>query len=85
MRSLATPVLDGSKYHVVLLYGHQTAHSFVIRERQHQLIRKAELTRERLLSLSLALKRLFADEQFVTLLRAERLESLPECLVQRIQ
>jgi ParB family chromosome partitioning protein len=53
--------------------------------RQHQLMRKAELTRDRLLLLSSVFKRLFADEQFVTLLRAERLESVPECLAHRVQ
>jgi len=53
-------------------------------ERQHQLMRRADLTRERLLMLSSVFRRLFADEQFVNLLRAERLESVPECLAHRI-
>ena len=53
-------------------------------ERQKNTVRKAELTQHRLLFLTSALRQFFADENFVNLLRAEGLDSLPEYLAQRI-
>jgi ParB family chromosome partitioning protein len=54
-----------------------------IRE-QRQLLKKANLTKERLLLLVTAMRRLLADEHFVTLLRAESLFDMPEQLASRI-
>lgn len=54
-----------------------------IRE-QRQLVKKANLTKERLLLLVTAMRRLLADEHFVTLLRAEGLADMPEQLASRI-
>ena len=54
-------------------------------DRQRTLIRKADLTESRLTLITSALKRLFADEHFVTLLRAEGLETLPNQLANKIK
>jgi ParB family chromosome partitioning protein len=54
-------------------------------DRQKFLVKKARLTENRLLFVVSALKKLFQDENFLTLLRAEGLETLPEYLAQRIQ
>ncbi|RYG98818.1 MAG: chromosome partitioning protein ParB, partial [Alphaproteobacteria bacterium] len=53
-------------------------------ERQKSLIRKATLTQGRLLFVVNALRRLLNDEQFVTLLRAEAMNTLPGPLAERI-
>lgn len=53
-------------------------------EKQRALLRRAECTKDRMLLLITALKRLFADEHFTTLLRAEGLDTMPEHLAQRI-
>ena len=54
-------------------------------DRQKCFVKKARLTENRLLFVVSALKKLFQDENFLTLLRAEGLETLPEYLAQRIQ
>lgn len=51
---------------------------------QRQLVRKANLTKERLLLLTSAIRRLLQDEHFVTLLRAENLVDIPEQLAVRL-
>jgi ParB family chromosome partitioning protein len=48
-------------------------------------VKKAELTRNRLLFIVSALRTLLADEHFVTLLRAEGLDSMPRYLADRVQ
>ncbi|MBI5923886.1 MAG: ParB N-terminal domain-containing protein [Betaproteobacteria bacterium] len=53
-------------------------------ERQRSTIKKAEFTQQRLLFVISALRQLFADENFVNLLRAEGLDSLPEYLADRV-
>jgi ParB family transcriptional regulator, chromosome partitioning protein len=53
-------------------------------DRKRLLIRKAEVTRDRLLFIFAALKNLFGDENFVTLLRAEGLDTLPRNLANRV-
>jgi ParB family chromosome partitioning protein len=53
-------------------------------ERQKSLVRKASLAQSRLLFVTSALKRLLAEENFLTLLRAEGLNSLPKPLAERI-
>lgn len=54
-------------------------------ERKRLLVHKAETTRDRLIFVTEALRKLFDDEHFVTLLRAEGLESLPKSLGDRLQ
>jgi len=53
-------------------------------ERQRCTIKKAEFTQQRLLFVISALRQLYADENFVNLLRAEGLDSLPEYLADRV-
>jgi len=53
-------------------------------ERQKLLIKRASLARSRLLFVTNAMRRLLADEHFVTLLRAEGLNSIPQALAERI-
>ena len=55
-----------------------------IRE-QRQLIKKANFTKERLLLLISALRRLMSDDHFVTLLRAENLVDMPAELALRLR
>ncbi|OYW53369.1 MAG: chromosome partitioning protein ParB [Hyphomicrobium sp. 32-62-53] len=52
--------------------------------RQHKMVLKAEHAHQRLLLVVEGLRTLFADENFVTLLRAEGLDSLPKYLADRI-
>lgn len=53
-------------------------------DKQRLLVKKAEMTQTRLLFVVEALKNLRADENFVTLLRAERLDTMPKDLEIRI-
>jgi ParB family chromosome partitioning protein len=52
--------------------------------RQRLLVKKAEVTQTRLLFVVEALKKLRADQNFVTLLRAEKLDTMPRDLELRI-
>ncbi|MGA8492051.1 MAG: ParB/RepB/Spo0J family partition protein [Terriglobales bacterium] len=52
---------------------------------QRNLVRKANATKERLLWLTSALRSLFADEHFITLLRAENLSDIPQQLAMRLK
>lgn len=54
-------------------------------DKKRLLIRKAEISRDRLVFVAQALRSLFADENFVTLLRAEGLDTLPRTLAERIE
>jgi ParB family chromosome partitioning protein len=54
-------------------------------DKKRILVRKAEVTRERLVFIIEALRTLLADENFKTLLRAEGLETLPRNLADRMQ
>jgi ParB family chromosome partitioning protein len=54
-------------------------------ERKRLLIRKAETTRSRLVFVTEALRKLLCDENFVTLMRAEGVDSLPGNLAARMQ
>jgi ParB family transcriptional regulator, chromosome partitioning protein len=49
------------------------------------MIRKSQLTENRLLFIVTALKKLFQDENFLTLWKAEQLETLAVYLAERIQ
>lgn len=53
-------------------------------EKKRLLVRKAEVTRDRLIFATEAIRKLFADENFVTLLRAEGLDTLPKNLAERL-
>jgi ParB family chromosome partitioning protein len=52
---------------------------------QRNLVRKANATKEHLLLLTSALRSLFADEHFITLLRAENLSDIPQQLAMRLK
>jgi ParB family transcriptional regulator, chromosome partitioning protein len=54
-------------------------------DRQKLLVRRSQLVQNHLLFVATALKRVFADENFLTLLRAEGLDTLPAYLAERIQ
>jgi ParB family chromosome partitioning protein len=54
-------------------------------DRQKLLIKKAQLTEHRLVLVVSALKNLLRDENFITLLRAEGLDTLPAPLADKIQ
>jgi ParB family transcriptional regulator, chromosome partitioning protein len=49
------------------------------------MVRKAESTRDRLLFAIEALRKLLSDDHFVTLLRAERLDTVPKNIATRLQ
>lgn len=53
-------------------------------ERQKITVKKAEFTQQRLLFVVSALRQFFADENFINLLRAEGLNTLPEYLAGRV-
>jgi ParB family chromosome partitioning protein len=54
-------------------------------DRQKLLLKKAQLTENRLLFIVSALKQIFQDDNFVNLLRAEALNSLPAYLAERVR
>ena len=54
-------------------------------DRQKDALKKARLTETRLLFIVTALKKLFHDENFLTMLKAEKLETLPAYLAERVQ
>jgi ParB family chromosome partitioning protein len=54
-------------------------------DRKRLLIRKAEATRNRLIFVTEAMRKLLDDENFVTLMRAEAVDTLPQNLAARIQ
>lgn len=53
-------------------------------ERQRAMVRKAEFAQQRLMFVVGALRDLLADENFVNLLRAEQLDTLPKYLADRV-
>jgi len=53
-------------------------------ERQKAMVRKAEFAQQRLMFVVGALRQMFADENFVNLLRAEGLSTLPRYLAERV-
>jgi ParB family chromosome partitioning protein len=54
-------------------------------QRQRVMVRKAQLTESRLLLILSALKTLLQDENFITMLRAEGLDSMPKYLADKIK
>jgi ParB family transcriptional regulator, chromosome partitioning protein len=77
-RSAARPKLPNSAHSLVKIYQKEVA-------RQHKMVLKAEHAHQQLLLVVQGLKTLFADENFVTLLRAEGLDTLPKYLADRIE
>ena len=61
---------------LVRAYRHET-------QRQKLMVRKARLCEKRLLSTSAAIKVLVGDEDYINLLRAEELETMPKFLAER--
>lgn len=53
-------------------------------ERQKMVVRKGTMVQERLMIVVSALRKLFDDENFVTLLRAEGLDTLPKYIAEKI-
>ncbi|MDO9433976.1 ParB/RepB/Spo0J family partition protein [Hydrogenophaga sp.] len=53
-------------------------------ERQKMVVRKGTLVQDRLIIVISALRKIFSDENFVTLLRAEGLDTLPKYLAEKI-
>lgn len=62
---------------LVRAYEHHT-------QQQRALVRRSTIITQRIAIITSALRRLFADEHFITLLRAENLRSVPEFLAKRI-
>lgn len=54
-------------------------------DKKRYLVRKADATRNRLVFVTEALRKILADENFVTLLRAEKLDTFPSNLGDRLQ
>ena len=77
-KSAARPKLPNSAHSLVKTYQKEVA-------RQHKMVLKAEHAQQQLLLVVQGLKSLFADENFVTLLRAEGLDSLPKSLADRVE
>lgn len=77
-KSSARPKLPNSAHSLVKIYQKEVA-------RQHKMVLKAEHAHQQLLLVVQGLKSLFADENFVTLLRAEGLGTLPKYLADRIE
>jgi ParB family chromosome partitioning protein len=75
--SLAQIKTPASSYSLVRTYQREV-------ERQRKMVLKAEHAHQRLLLVVQGLKKLFADEHFVNLLRAEGLDTLPKYLAERI-
>jgi ParB family chromosome partitioning protein len=63
----------------------------LVREYQHQireqqsLVKKANSMKNRLLLVTSAMRSLFSDEHFITLLRAENIADMPEQLAARLK
>jgi ParB family chromosome partitioning protein len=53
--------------------------------RQKLMVKKAEINDQRLLFVTSALRRLMADEHFLTLLRAENIQDMPQPLAERVR
>ena len=53
--------------------------------RQKLMVKKAELNEQRLLFIVSALRTLLRDENFLTLLRAEQLDTLPKFLAEQVK
>ncbi len=76
--------------HRLVRKGEPVTASSLVRNYQHEvdrqklMVKKAELTQQRLLFVIEALRQLLADEHFSNLLRAEGLDTLPKQLAERV-
>jgi len=77
-KAASRPKLPNSAHSLVKTYQKEVA-------RQHKMVLKAEHAHQQLLLVVEGLKSLFADENFVTLLRAEGLDTLPKYLAECIE
>ncbi|MCX4149543.1 MULTISPECIES: ParB/RepB/Spo0J family partition protein [Paraburkholderia] len=76
-RNMSGKLADVTTSSLVRTYQHEV-------ERQKSMVRKAEFAQQRLLFVVGALRQMFADENFVNLLRAEGLATLPKYLAERV-
>jgi ParB family chromosome partitioning protein len=79
LRNRSTSKGHGTMSSAVLLRAYQQD-----TEKKRLMIRKAELAQNKLIFVAQALRTLFSDEHFITLLRAEGLDSLPHNLTERM-
>lgn len=68
---------EPSANNVVEVYEHEIA-------RQQELLQKANAVEEKLIFIASALKTLLSDKNFLTLLRAEKLDTLPQFLAENV-
>ncbi|MFM0244079.1 ParB/RepB/Spo0J family partition protein [Paraburkholderia sediminicola] len=76
-RNMSGKLADVTTSSLVRTYQHEV-------ERQKSMVRKAEFAQQRLIFVVGALRQIFADENFVNLLRAEGLATLPKYLAERV-
>jgi ParB family chromosome partitioning protein len=76
-RNMSGKLADVTTSSLVRTYQHEV-------ERQKAIVRKAEFAQQRLMFVVGALRQLYADENFVNLLRAEGLATLPKYLAERV-
>ena len=76
-KSTSRKVSDVTSSSLIRTYQHEV-------ERQKLLIKKAEVTHQRLLFVAQAMRQLMADDNFTNLLRAEGLDSLPKYIAERV-
>lgn len=76
-RNMSRSVIGVTTSSLVRTYQHEV-------ERQKAMVKKAEFTQQRLLFIVGAFQQLLADENFVNLLRAEGLATLPKYLAERV-
>lgn len=76
-RNMSGKLADATTSSLVRTYQHEV-------ERQKSMVRKAEFAQQRLMFVVGALRQIFADENFVNLLRAEGLATLPKYLAERV-
>ncbi|PRX34362.1 ParB family chromosome partitioning protein [Paraburkholderia sp. BL18I3N2] len=76
-RNMSGKLADVTTSSLVRTYQHEV-------ERQKSMVRKAEFAQQRLMFVVGALRQMFADENFVNLLRAEGLATLPRYLAERV-
>lgn len=76
-RSTSRKVVDVTSSSLIRTYQQEV-------ERQKLMVKKAEITHQRLLFMAQAMRQLMADENFTNLLRAEGLDSLPKFIAERV-
>jgi ParB family chromosome partitioning protein len=76
-RNMSGKFADVTTSSLVRTYQHEV-------ERQKSMVRKAEFAQQRLMYVVGALRQILADENFVNLLRAEGLATLPKYLAERV-